>query len=51
MLNEELQEASPGLIILGNFQDITITTSATVKKFYTRQGLELMNLMQKGSNN
>ena len=48
MLNEELQEADFGIKIAGNFQDITITTSDTVKKFYTRQGLELMNLLEKG---
>ena len=48
LLNTELLNADAQIKIAGNYQAIKIIVGHTIKVFYTRQGLGLMNVMGYG---
>jgi hypothetical protein len=51
LLDTELNQADSQIRIAGNYQDIKITIADSTKVFYTRQGLGIMRIMEKGKSN
>src|SRR5690554_5142148 len=51
LLDTELSQADSQIRIAGNYQDIKITIADSTELFYTRQGLGIMSIMEKGKSN
>jgi len=51
LLDTELSYADTQIRIAGNYQDIRITVADSTNVFYTRQGLGIMRVMEKGISN
>ncbi|ALM20545.1 hypothetical protein AAT17_04490 [Nonlabens sp. MIC269] len=51
LLDTELSQADSQIRIAGNYQDIKIIIADSTELFYTRQGLGIMTIMEKGKSN